>query len=60
MREANRRKNKFKLPGEIVKIETIETSQGDVKVQVSVEKPQASVRATKKIKKFQTNTKKWG
>ena len=60
MREANRRKDNFKLPGEIVKIETIETSQGDVKVQVSVEKPQSSVRATKKIKKFQTNTKKWG
>ena len=39
MRVDNRRKNKFKLPGEIVKIETIETSQKDVKFPVSVEKP---------------------
>ena len=27
MRETNKRKNKFKLPGEIVRIETVETSQ---------------------------------
>ena len=26
MRETNKRKNKFKLPGEIVRIETVETS----------------------------------
>ena len=39
MREANKRKNKFKLPGEIVRIETVETTQGDVKVPISVEKP---------------------
>ena len=39
MRVDNRRKNKFKLPGEIVKIETIETSQRDAKFLVSVEKP---------------------
>ena len=51
IREANKRKNKFKLPGEIVKIETVETSQGDVKVPVSVEKPQSSVRAAEKITK---------
>ena len=37
------------MPGEIVKIETVETSQGHVKVPVSVEKPQSSVRAAKKI-----------
>ena len=49
MREANKRKNKFKVLGEIVKIKTVETSQGDVKVPVSVEKPQTSVRAAKKI-----------
>ena len=48
MREANKRNSKFKLPGEIVKIETVETSQGDVKVPVSVEKPRSSVRAPKK------------
>ena len=42
MTEANRRKNKFTLPGKIVKIETVETSWGGVKVPVSVEKPQSS------------------
>ena len=51
MRQANKRKNQFKLPGEIVRIETVETSQGDVKVPVFVEKPQSSVRAAKKITK---------
>ena len=48
MRQANKRKNQFKLPGEIVRIETVETSQGDVKVPVSAEKPQSSVPAAKK------------
>ena len=51
MRETNKRKKKFKLPGEIVRIETVETSQGDDKVPVSVEKPQLSVRAAKKVTK---------
>ena len=51
IREANKRKNKFKLPGEIVRIETVETSQGDVKVPVSIEKPKSSVRAAKKMTK---------
>ena len=51
MREANRRKNKFKFPGEIIKIETVETSQGNVKFPVSVKKLQSSVRAAKKITK---------
>ena len=51
IRKANKRKNKFELPGEIVRIETVETSQGDVKVPVFVEKPQSSVRAAKKITK---------
>ena len=51
MRVANKRK--FKLPGEIVRIETVETSQGDVKVPLSIEKPESSVRAAKKVtKKF--------
>ena len=31
------KKNRYKLPGEIVKIETIETPQGQVKVPVSIE-----------------------
>ena len=44
MTEANRRKNKFTLPGKIVKIETVETSWGGVKVPVSVEKPQSSCK----------------
>ena len=51
MREANRRKNKFKFPGEIIKIETVETSQGNVKFPVSVKKLQSSVRAAKNITK---------
>lgn len=51
MREANKRKKKFKLSGEIVRIEIVETSQGDVKVPVSVEKPQSSVRTAKKVTK---------
>ena len=49
MREANKRK--FKLPGEIVRIETVQTSQGDVKVTLSIEKPESSVRAAKKVTK---------
>ena len=51
MREANKRKNKLKLPGEIIRIETVETSQGDVKVPVSIKKPKSSVRAAKKVTK---------
>ena len=42
LREANARKRKYKLPGEIVKIETVETPQGEVKVPVSIEKPKTS------------------
>ena len=37
MKEAKNRKNKFKLPGEIVKIETMDTPQGEVKVPVSIQ-----------------------
>ena len=51
MREANKRKNKLKLPGEIIRIETVETSQGDVKVPVSIKKTKSSVRAAKKVTK---------
>lgn len=49
MREANARKNMFKLPGEIVTIETVKTQQGEVKVPVSVEKPTNTVATPKKI-----------
>ena len=51
IRQANQRKNKFKLPGEIVKLEAVETSQGDVKVPVSIEKPKSSIRTAKKVTK---------
>ena len=50
MREANRRKNIFKLRGEIVKIETVETPQGNVKVPISM--PNTSkIKTAQKIKK---------
>ena len=42
LREANARKRKYKLPGEIVTIETVETPQGEVKVPVSIENPKTS------------------
>ena len=48
IRQANAKK-KFKLPGEIVTIETIKTPQGDVKVPVSVPK-RSSQKAAKRIK----------
>ena len=48
IRQTNARK-KFKLPGEIVKIETIKTPQRDVKVPVSVPK-KPSQKAAKRIK----------
>ena len=50
LREANARKRKYKLPGEIVTIETVETPQGEVKVPVSFEKSKRSGKeAVKKI-----------
>ena len=50
LREANARKQKYKIPGEIVRIETFETSQGEIKVPVSIEKPKRSgTEAAKKI-----------
>ena len=52
MREANRRKNIFKLPGEIVKIETEETPQGNVEVPISM-------LNTSKIKTAQKIAKKY-
>ena len=50
MTEANRRKNIFKLPGEIFKIETVETPQRNVKVSISM--PNTSkIKTAQKIKK---------
>ena len=52
MREAKKRKNKFKLPGDIVKIETMDTPQGEVKVPVSLQKRKvSSLKTAKKITK---------
>ena len=54
IREATARKNRYKLPGEIVRIEKVETNQGEVKVPVSIEKPKRSGKeaAKKIIKKY--------
>ena len=52
MRGAKNRKNKVRLPGKIVKIETIEIPQGKVKVPVSIPKPKVSnIKTVKKITK---------
>ena len=52
IREATARKNRYKLPGEIVRIEKVETNQGEVKFPVSSEKPKRSGKeAAKKIMK---------
>ena len=52
--EANARKQKYKIPGEIVRTETVETPQGEIKVPVSIEKPKWSGKeaAKKMIKKY--------
>ena len=54
MRTALAKKNKYKLPDEIVKIENAKTDQGTVKVPVSIEKPKRSVKKVAKnlIKKY--------
>ena len=50
LREANARKQKYKMPGKIVRIEKLKTDQGEVKVPVSTEKPKRSGKeADKKI-----------
>ena len=51
IRQANAKK-KFKLPGEIVTIETIKTPQGDVKVPVSVPKKSSQKAAKRKKDKY--------
>ena len=43
LREANARKKKYKIPGEIVTIKTVETPDDEVKIPVSVEKPDKEV-----------------
>ena len=48
LREANARKIKYKIPVEIVTIETVETPDSEVKVPVSVEKPKRSGKETAK------------
>ena len=54
LREANARKQKYKIPGEIVRIEKVETDHGEVKVPVSIEKPKRSgkIAAKKIVKKY--------
>ena len=54
IREANAKKNKYKIRGEIVTIETVKTPHGEVKVPVSTEKPKLSGKeaAKKAIKKY--------
>ena len=54
MREALTKKKKYKLPGEIVRVEDVKTDQGTIKVPVSIEKPKSSGKETAKniIKKY--------
>ena len=42
IREESARKSKYKIPGEMVRIEKVETHQREVKVPVSIEKPKGS------------------
>ena len=73
MREARKKKKKYKLPGEIVRVEDVKADQGTIKVPVSIEKPKRSsketaknitkkydeIRREKKFKKIvETNNKK--
>ena len=54
IREATTRKNEYKISGEIVRIEKVETDQREVKVPVSIEKPKGSGKEAAKqiIKKY--------
>ena len=52
LREALAKKKKYKVPGEIVTVETVKKLHGDVKVPVSIEKPKGPDKeAAKKIVK---------
>ena len=48
LRQANVRKKKYKIPGEVVTIETVKTPHGEVKVPVSAEKPKGSCKEASK------------
>ena len=54
MREALTKKKKYKLPGEIVRVEDVKTDQGTINVPVSIEKPKRSGKETAKniIKRY--------
>ena len=54
MREALAAKKKYKIPGEIVKVEDVKTDQRVIKVPVSIEKPKRSGKEAAKniIKKY--------
>ena len=54
MREALTKKKKYKLPGEIVRVEDVKTDQGTIQVPVSFEKPKRSHKETANhiIKKY--------
>ena len=49
MREALDVKKKYKIPGEIVKVEDVKTDQGTIKVPVSTEKPKKSGKVAAKL-----------
>ena len=57
IREANAKKQKYKIPGEIVKIEEVETPQGQVKVLISIEKQKATKKVIKKYDKIRHEKK---
>ena len=54
MRETPPRKKKYKITGEIVRVETAETPQGDIQVPVFIEKPKGTGKEPAKriIKKY--------
>ena len=54
MREALAVKKKYKIPGEIVKVEDVKTNQRTIKVPVSIEKPKRFGKEAAKniIKKY--------
>ena len=54
MREALTVKKKYKIPGEIVKVEDVKTNQMTIKVPASIEKPKrfGKEAAKNKIKKY--------
>ena len=57
IREANAKKQKYKIPGEIVRIEEVETPQGQVKVLISIEKQKATKKVIKKYDKIRHEKK---